>query len=125
MCLRMPRSSNYILLCWTGLPEKPLPRLKHNCPCDGFSLVLSRLQIVALTVSWEICHSSWVYEITSIASRNLLLPSSLPSMDLQDVAYIFRWTESLIKVLKKGLKKVTELKKVLKKVMKLKKVLKK
>ena len=39
--------------------------------------------------------------------------------------YIFRWTESIKKVLKKGLKKVTELKKVLKKVMKLKKVLKK
>ena len=39
--------------------------------------------------------------------------------------YIFRWTESLKKVLKKGLKKVTELKKVLKKVMKLKKGLKK
>ena len=36
-------------------------------------------------------------------------------------AYIFRWTESL----KKGLKKITELKKVLKKIMKLKKVLKK
>ena len=36
-------------------------------------------------------------------------------------AYMFRWTESLKKVLKKGLKKVTELKKVLKKVMKLKK----
>ena len=40
-------------------------------------------------------------------------------------AYMFRWTESLKKVLKKGLKKVTELKKVLKKVMKLKKGLKK
>ena len=39
--------------------------------------------------------------------------------------YMFRWTESLKKVLKKGLKKVTELKKVLKKVMKLKKGLKK
>ena len=39
--------------------------------------------------------------------------------------YIFRWTESLKKVLKKGLKKVTELKQVLKKVMKLKKGLKK
>ena len=39
--------------------------------------------------------------------------------------YIFRWTESLKKVLKKGLKKVSELKKELKKVMKLKKVLKK
>ena len=38
---------------------------------------------------------------------------------------MFRWTESLKKVLKKGLKKVTELKKVLKKVMKLKKGLKK
>ena len=43
----------------------------------------------------------------------------------QDTPYIFRWTESLKKVLKKGLKKVTELKKELKKVMKLKKVLKK
>ena len=41
------------------------------------------------------------------------------------LAYIFRWTESLKKVLKKELKKVTELKKELKKVMKLKKVLKK
>ena len=40
------------------------------------------------------------------------------------LAYVFRWTKSLQKVLKKGLKKVTELKKVLKKVMKLKKVLK-
>ena len=39
--------------------------------------------------------------------------------------YMFRWTESFKKVLKKGLKKVTELKKVLKKVMKLKKGLKK
>ena len=39
--------------------------------------------------------------------------------------YMFRWTESIKKVLKKGLKKVKELKKVLKKVMQLKKVLKK
>ena len=45
--------------------------------------------------------------------------------------YMFRWTESLKKVLKKGLKKVTELKKVrklkkgLKKVNSLKKALKK
>ena len=39
--------------------------------------------------------------------------------------YIFHWTKSLKKVLKKGHKKVMELKKVLKKVMKLKKVLKK
>ena len=41
--------------------------------------------------------------------------------DTGTVLYIFRWTESLKKVLKKGLKKVTQLKKVLKKVMKLKK----
>ena len=41
------------------------------------------------------------------------------------IAYLFHWTESLKKVLKKGLKQVTELKKVLKKVMKFKKVLKK
>ena len=48
----------------------------------------------------------------------------IPPNKLQ-TAYIFRWTESLKKVLKKGLKKVTELKKVLENVMKLKKVFKK
>jgi len=54
---------------------------------------------------------------------NDVLDQELEELLLQ--AYIFRWTESLKKVLKKGLKKVTELKKELKKVMKLKKVLKK
>ena len=52
----------------------------------------------------------------------LVLSCRLPYLTM---AYMFRWTESLKKVLKKGLKKVTELKKVLKKVMKLKKGLKK
>ena len=42
-----------------------------------------------------------------------------------DNAYIFRWTESLKKVLKKGLKKVTELKKSTKKSNEAQKVLKK
>ena len=46
-------------------------------------------------------------------------------LQYEDITYIFRCTESLKKVLKTGLKKVTELKKVLKKVMKLKKGLKK
>ena len=78
--------------------------LPHDPPYDAFDPTLRSFSL----------HPYW--NISRLQKYNSILMVS---------PYMFRWTESLTKVLKKGLQKVTGLKKVLKKVMTLKKGLKK